>query len=95
LKGRSKRTRIVVALGVFWFVLHPSFLYYSALNESNVRLFPRFEEFNLDDSDFNLGIPNKTFGMTFIISRFLRSEYLLLSEVSSLFSKPLFSIRNS
>ena len=90
LKGGSKKTRIVVAWGVFWFVLSPSFLYYSALNGSNVRVHPRFEKSNLGDLDFNLETPKKTFGLTFIIYRFLRSDYLSLSEVSSLFPQASF-----
>jgi hypothetical protein len=85
MKVKFRKFQIAIALGIFWFVASPAFFYFSALNELNVKLHPRFENIHLGNSDFNLETPKKTFGSTFIIHRFLRNVYILHGEISSLF----------
>ncbi len=85
MKVKSRKFQIVIALGIFWFIASPAFLYFSALDELNVKLHLRFENIRLGNSDFNLETPKKTFGSTFIIQRFLRNAHLLHAEISSLF----------
>jgi hypothetical protein len=90
MKVKSRKFQIAFALGIFSVVLFPSFLYFSALNELSVKIHPCFEKSNLGESDFSLETAKKSFGLTFIIRFFLRSEYLLLAKASSLFPQVSF-----
>jgi hypothetical protein len=57
MKVKSRKFQIVIALGIFWFIVSPAFLYFSALNELNVKLDPCFENINLGKLDLKLETP--------------------------------------
>jgi len=85
LKVTLRKTQIVIVLGMLWFALSPGFFYFSTLNDLYVKVHPCFEKSDLAKSVFDLETSKKTFTLAFIIHRVLRSESLLLTEVSRVF----------
>ncbi len=89
-KVKSREFQIALALGIVWFILFPSLLYFCCLNELSAKIDRCFEKSDLGESDLNLESPKKPFGLTFIIHWFLKSEYLLLPKASRLFPQVSF-----
>lgn len=87
MKVKSRKFQIAITLGIFWFVVSPAFLYFSALNGLNVKSHPCFEKSDLGKSVFDLETSKKTLPVTFIIHGVLRSELLRLMEVWHVFPR--------
>lgn len=83
-KVAEKPKYFLIALFSIWFLVFPSYFYFSTLDDADINSVSSFENIDEENSTPNLGKNKKVAGSTFLIKHMFM-DFLFLTQVPNLF----------